>query len=190
MLLLAAACANLGNLVLARGVAREREIRTRLALGAGRARVVRQLFTESLLLAALSAACALTLSSVVLKSLQLQHNPDVAISLFPGWGVLADTAAIAVLAALVFGLPPALRLTSLAPRGGRARTIFLGAQVAASCLLLVVSSLLVGGIQRLARSIPESTTATSLISPGPSPWISRPAALAFSTSFVREPPDS
>jgi predicted permease len=181
MLLLAAACANLGNLVLARGVAREREIRTRLALGAGRSRVVRQLFTESLLLAALSAAAALLLSSIVLKIIQLRHNPDVAVSLFPGWGVLAATAAVSVLAALFFGLPPALRLTSLAPRGGRARTIFLGAQVAASCLLLVVSSLLVGGMQRL-RAIDPGIDYRHLvwISPGlKAHGYNDPAAQAF-----------
>ncbi|MCU1234682.1 MAG: hypothetical protein JWP63_2649 [Candidatus Solibacter sp.] len=149
MILLVAACANLGILVLARGVAREREIRTRMALGAARSRVVRQLFTESLLLAALSAAAALALSSIVLKIIQLQRDSGIAPNLFPGWIVLAATAAVAVIAALVFGLPPALRLTSLTPRGGRARTIFLGAQVAASCLLLVVSTLLIASLQRL-----------------------------------------
>jgi predicted permease len=154
MILLVAACANLGILVLARGIAREREIRTRMALGAGRARVVRQLVTESLLLAGLSGGCALVLSSIVLKVIQLQHNSGVALDLFPGWVVLGATAGMAVLAALVFGLPPALRLTSLVPRGGRARTIFLGAQVAASCLLLVASSLLVSSMQRLRNSDP------------------------------------
>ena len=95
LLLLVAACANLGILVSARGVAREREIHTRMALGAGRARVVRQLFTESLLLAALSGPCALILSSVVLKAIQLKHNAGVSMSLFPGWSVLAATAAVA-----------------------------------------------------------------------------------------------
>ncbi len=74
LLLLVAACANLGTLVLARGVTREREIRVRMALGASRLRVVRQLFTESLLLAVLSGLCALLLSTVVLKVIQLQHE--------------------------------------------------------------------------------------------------------------------
>jgi predicted permease len=152
VMLLVAGCANLGTLVLARGVKREREIRIRMALGAGRMRVVRQLFTESLMLAALSAMCALFLSSVAMKVIQLQHNTSIESSLFPGWSVLAATASIALLTALVFGLPPALRLTSLAPGAGRARSIFLGAQVAASCLLLVVSSLLVSSIQRLGSA--------------------------------------
>ena len=80
LLLLVAACANLGTLVLARGVTREREIRVRMALGAGRLRVVRQLFTESLLLAVLSGLCALLLSTVVLKVMQLQHNSTASLA--------------------------------------------------------------------------------------------------------------
>jgi predicted permease len=152
LLLLIAACANLGTLVLARGVTREREIRVRMALGAGRLRVVRQLFTESLLLAVLSGLCALLLSTVVLKVIQLQSNSSG--SLFPDWRALAATFGAAILAALVFGLPPAFRLASLVPRAGRARTIFLGAQVAVSCLLLVLSSLLINGRQRLGATDP------------------------------------
>ena len=152
LLLLVAACANLGTLVLARGVTREREIRIRMALGAGRRRVVRQLFTESLLLAVLSGLCGLFLSTVVLKVIQLQHNSSA--SILPDWRVLAVTFGVALLAALVFGLPPALRLTSLVPRAGRARTIFLAAQVAASCLLLVVSTLMAGSLQRLGSTDP------------------------------------
>ena len=152
LLLLVAACANLGTLVLARGVTREREIRVRMALGAGRLRVVRQLFTESLLLAVLSGLCALLLSTVVLKVMQLQQNSTA--SLVPDWRALAATFGAALLSALVFGLPPAFRLASLVPRAGRARTIFLGAQVAVSCLLLVVSSLLVNSRQRLGATDP------------------------------------
>jgi macrolide transport system ATP-binding/permease protein len=152
LLLLVAACANLGTLVLARGVTREREIRVRMALGASRLRVVRQLFTESLLLAALSGMCALLLSTIVLRVIQLLHISTV--SLVPDWRAVAATFGAAILAALVFGLPPAFRLASLAPRAGRASTIFLGAQVAVSCLLLVVSSLLVNSRQRLSTSDP------------------------------------
>ena len=59
-----------------------------------------------------------------------------------------------MLSAVVFGLQPAFRLASLVPRAGRARPIFLGAQVAVSCLLLVVSSLLVNGLQRLGGTDP------------------------------------
>ena len=58
------------------------------------------------------------------------------------------------MAALVFGLPPAFRLTSVTPHGGRARAIFLSAQVAVSCLLLVVSSLMVGSLERLGATEP------------------------------------
>ncbi len=134
LLLLVAASANLGTLVLARGVTREREIRVRLALGASRLRVVRQLFTESLLLALLSGVCALLLSTAAVKVMQLQHISTA--SLVRDWRGLAATFGAAMLAALVFGLPPAFRLASLAPRAGRARPIFLGAQVAVSCLLL------------------------------------------------------
>ena len=152
LLLLVAAAANLGTLVLARGVTRVPEIRVRMALGAGRLRVVRQLLTESLLLAGLSALGALLLSTVVLAAMRLRHESTV--SLIPDGGALAATFGAAVVAALVFGLPPALRLTSLVPRAGRARTMFLGVQVAVSCLLLVVSSLLVGDRQRLGATDP------------------------------------
>jgi predicted permease len=152
LLLLVAACANLGTLVLARGVTREREIAIRISLGAGRARVIRQLFTESIMLAALSGLCGLVLSTVFLKWIQLQHNPDS--SLLPDWRVIAVTFGVSLLAALVFGLPPALRLTSLVPHAGRARTIFLAAQVAASSLLLVVSGLMVSGLDGLGHTDP------------------------------------
>jgi len=152
LLLLVAACANLGTLVLARGVTREREIRVRMALGASRLRIVRQLFTESLLLALLSGLAALLLSTAVMKAIQLLLDGTGSVA--PEWRAIAATFGAALLSALVFGLPPAFRLTSLVPRAGRARPIFLGAQVAASCLLLVVASLLVNSRQRLGAADP------------------------------------
>jgi putative ABC transport system permease protein len=84
--------------------------------------------------------------------IQLQHNPTA--SLVPDWRALAATFGAALLSALVFGLPPAFRLASLVPRAGRSRTIFLGTQVAVSCLLLVVSSLLVNSRHRLGATDP------------------------------------
>lgn len=152
LLLLVAACANLGTLVLARGVNREREIRVRMALGAGRMRIVRQLFTESLLLAALSGVSALILSTILLNVIYFLNGGGT--SAAPEWRGIAATFGAALLSAMVFGLPPALRLTSLVPHAGRARPIFLGAQVAVSCLLIVVSSLLVNSRQRLGASDP------------------------------------
>lgn len=152
LVLLVAACANLGILVLARGVARQREIRTRIALGAGRPRVVRQLVTESMLLAAISAVCALVLSSGLMAVIRLQSDTGRPFSVVPGWLALAATAGTAMAAALIFGLPPALRVTSAAPGGGSTRSLFLGAQVAASSLLLVVAGLLVSGMYRVRHA--------------------------------------
>jgi macrolide transport system ATP-binding/permease protein len=149
MLLLVAGCANLGILVLARGIARDREIRTRMALGAGRSRMVRQLLTESILLSAVSGAAALALSSIALKVIELRSDGGTVPSGAPGWLAVGATAVLAMVAAMVFGLPAAMRLTSLVPAGGRMRSIFLGAQVAASCLLLVISSLMVSSVQKL-----------------------------------------
>jgi predicted permease len=154
MLILVVACANLGSLLLARGVARYREIRTRLALGASRMRIVRQLLTESTLLALAGSLVAWLLSALALQVFLTQAGDPKDWSLVLDWRVVASTVVIALLAAMVFGLVPALRLTGSAPRGGRARSVFLAGQVGASCVLLMISGQLVRSFGQLLKLNP------------------------------------
>ena len=135
LLILAVACANLGGLLLARAVTREHEMGIRIAIGASRGRIFRQLCTESLLLAFLGAAAGLGLSYVVLRVALSRLDTPKWVTAVPDWRVLLFTIGISVVAALFFGLTPALQIARQRQRKTIARQVLIGAQVAASCVL-------------------------------------------------------
>jgi predicted permease len=166
-LVLLIACANLANLILARASAREREVGVRLALGASRSRLLRQMLSESLLLsligAAFGAGLAQVLSRFLLAFLSTQGVP-LFMDLRPDWRVFGFTALLAVLTCVFFGLAPALRSTQVAPASvlkaaGRGMTsgrerfglrrILVVTQVALSLVLLVGALLFVRTLRNL-----------------------------------------
>lgn len=154
LLILAVACGNLGGLLLARGVARERELTIRAAVGAGRARLLRQLFTESLLLAFLGSAAGMALAFLLLRSVMLATDAPPWFDARPDWRVFVFAIGIGVAAAMLFGLAPAWQVVRQRHRAGLLRQILIGAQVAASCVLLIVAGLLVRALDRAMTANP------------------------------------
>jgi predicted permease len=165
-LVLLVACVNVVNLLLVRATVRQREIALRAALGAGRRRLVRQLLTESLLLAALGgltgAAVGRAISSMVTR-IPFPADIPVRFDLPFDWRVFAYIAMVALGAGVVVGLLPALRasradLNEVLREGGRGlsdgsgryrlRGLLVVAQVAVSLVLLVAASLFVRSVQR------------------------------------------
>ena len=165
-LVLLIACSNLANLLIARASARQKEIAVRLALGAGRGRLIRQLLVESLVLAAvggsLGVGLAIVIDQALIDFLPSGHTP-LSLSSTPDWTVLGFTFVISLLAGGIFGLVPALQSTrpSLANtlkdqagsvlHGGSAglRKGLVVAQVSLSLLLLIGAGLFLQSLRNL-----------------------------------------
>jgi putative ABC transport system permease protein len=171
-LVLLIACANLANLLLARSSVREREVAVRLALGASRGRLIRQLLSESALLAIAGAVCGGFLAALLSRTLiALISTPDnpVFLDMPTDWRVLGFATGLAVLTTVLFGLAPALRARSVSPgavlktgsRGttaGRERFRFqralVASQVALSLVLLAGALLFAESLRNLMTRNP------------------------------------
>ena len=165
-LVLLIACSNLANLLIARASARQKEIAVRLALGAGRGRLIRQLLVESLALAAAGGALGIGLAMLIVQALidfLPQGQTPLSLTNRPDGDVLAFTFAVSILAGAIFGLAPALESTRMrlantlkdqaggVVRGGSAglRKGLVVAQVSLSLLLLIGAGLFVESLQNL-----------------------------------------
>jgi predicted permease len=154
LLILAVACGNLGSLLLARGAARQREIALRVALGAGRLRLLRQLLTESLVLALLGSAAGLALGVVVTKTVLVWTEAPPWVDPTPDWRVVMFALGIGGTSALLFGLSPALYVARQRTGRTRGRSVMIAGQVAASCVLLIVAGLLIRAFDRASSEDP------------------------------------
>ena len=178
ILVLLIACFNIANLLIARATARRREIGIRLAMGATRGRIIRQLLTESVLLSVLGGMLGLLLAYWT-SNLLLAFKPPTSLPLFLDLHldgrVLTFTALISVVTGLVFGLAPAIQTSSpaLLPalkdqssspgyRKSRLRNILVIAQVAISLVLLIAAGLFIRSLQS-AHSVNPGFRAHNLL---------------------------
>jgi putative ABC transport system permease protein len=194
------ACANVANLLLARATTRQRELAVRAALGADRRRIIAQLLSESLLLAAAGSAAGVALAwwgvallrNVIAAKLPVPRLEDVALN---GW-VLLFASILAGASALLFGIVPALSAsgaslteglkeggrTGTGARGGRARQAFVVIEVALALVLLVGAGLLARSFWALMRvdaGFDASRTVTMKVTLPSANYPDRPQMIAF-----------
>ena len=180
------ACANVANVLLARGMRRGAELAMRTALGAGRARLVRQLLTESVCLALVSGAAGVLVAAIAHPLVRAMLPPTLPRldEMRIEAGVLAFGLLVSIASGLVFGVVPALRASRLDPsrslsNGGRAtpessrmrlRQVLIASQIAFATMLLVSAVLLLQSFVRLQRVPlgfePESVVTTRVSLPG------------------------
>jgi macrolide transport system ATP-binding/permease protein len=168
-LVLAIACMNLAGMLLARALSRRKEIAIRLAIGASRRRIIRQLVTESLLLSSIAGTAGFVLAIWLVSALlafapALPEGVRVAVDLRLDWRVFAYAASFSTLTGILFGLAPALHSArtevstvlkndatafTAVHRRARTRTVLVVAQLALSLLLLISASLLIRSVDNV-----------------------------------------
>jgi predicted permease len=162
------ACANVASLLLARAAARQKEIAVRLAIGAGRGRIIRQLLSESAMLSLFGAVGGVALAwccSRVLVNTISDVRMEIVLDLAPNWHVLGFTGAIALVTGVLFGLVPAFQITAAGPASAlkedasarlrtKFRSLLVAAQVALSLVLLIGAGLFVRTLRNLQNVDP------------------------------------
>jgi predicted permease len=204
-LVLLIACANVANLIVARASARQKEIAVRMSIGAGRWRIVRQLLTESAILALAGGLLGFLISPLSMRLLahvMPDMDPPLKVVLTPSLRVLGYSLVVSALTVVLFGLAPAIQATrtDIAPvlkdsaaavaGGGQARLrkLLLVVQVSLSLLLLIVAGLFGSTLRNLNTLNPGFQTA-NLLSFSVDPTLSgydSPRALQFYRQLTRE----
>jgi predicted permease len=174
-LVLIIACSNLANLLLVRGRARSREIAIRLSIGAGRRRILRQLMTESLMVAAMGAAAGVVFAYggiLLLQTLSVPSEPPSPLGVQMDWRVVQFSLLAALASCVVFGLAPAWQTVRLdfvealkagghGVAGGRrtfGRDTLVSCQIALAMVVLIAAGMFLSGFRKMVVTVPDFRT--------------------------------